>query len=168
MADTDYGAEDFEFPSLEGLDPAEAATIWDHIERQAREANKRADRLKDRKAVAKDLTLRAVEASPYTSVRIAGANGRENQVTPYSWTVFEIVDDAAFKEWAAGETERYYDDSPRLREGIWLEEMRRRDADREPLPPGVKSWTDTKISRTVVPQRNKRRKSKRTGDQNAD
>lgn len=150
---TDYGAEDYELPILVGLDPAEAAALWDQIERASRDANKRAARLKERKAAAKELALQAVEASPYTSVRVEGAGGRDVQITPYPWTVFDIADEEAFKEWAAGEAERYYDDSPRLRESVFLEEMRRREEDHESLPPGVKSWTDTKISRTVVPQK---------------
>lgn len=153
----DYGAEDFEFPSLEGLDPAEAGAVWDAIERASTEANKRAKRLKERKSVAKELVLRAIEDSPYTSVRVPGPNGRDVQMTPYPWTVFRVVDDAAFKEWAAGEAERYYDDEPRLRESVFLEEMRRRDEDHEELPPGVVSWTDTKISRTTVAARRHRR-----------
>jgi hypothetical protein len=155
--EVDYGAEDFEFPRVETLDPAEAATLWDQIERESREANKRAARLKERKALAKELALQAVEASPYSSVRIQGAEGRDVQITPYPWTVFRIVDEEAFREWAEGEAERYYDDSPRLRDGVFLDEMRRREEDREPLPPGVTSWTDTKISRTTVAQ--KRRKA---------
>lgn len=159
MSEVDYGAEDFEFPDLASLDPAEAAALWDRIEREAAQANKRAARLKDRKIVAKELALKAVEASPYSSVRIEGAEGRDVQITPYPWTVFTIVDEGQFKDWAEGEAERYYDDTPRLREGLFLEEMRRRDEDKEPLPPGVSSWTDTKISRTVVPQ--KRRKGAR-------
>lgn len=157
MSDVDYGAEDFEFPALEGLDPSEAASLWDQIERESREANKRAARLKERKAMAKELALQAIEASPYTSVRIEGAEGRDVQLTPYPWTVFRIVDEAAFREWAEGEAERYYDDSPRLREGVFLEEMRRRDEDHESMPPGVTSWTDTKISRTTVAQRRRKR-----------
>lgn len=154
---TDYGAEDFEFPSLDGLDPAEAAQLWDLIERESKEANKRAARLKERKSVAKELALRAIEDSPYTSVRVEGANGRDVQITPYPWTVFRIVNEEEFRAWADGEAERYYDDTPQLREGLFLEEMRRRENDREPMPPGVTSWTDTKISRTAVAQRKSRR-----------
>jgi hypothetical protein len=149
----DFSAEDWEFPDASDMDPAEAAALWDEIERQSREANKLAKRLKERKATAKELAIKTLEASPYTSVRIEGAEGREVQVTPYAWTVYTVKDEAAFKEWAAGEAERYYDGEPRLREQLFLDEMRRREADKEPLPPGVTSWTDTKISRTTVPQR---------------
>jgi hypothetical protein len=150
---TDYSSEDWEFPDASDMDPAEAAALWDEIERQAREANKRAKRLAERKATAKELAIQTLEASPYTSVRIEGAEGREVQVTPYPWTIHTIKDEAAFKAWAAGEAERYYDATPQLREGVFRDEMRRREQDKEPLPPGVTSWTDTKISRTTVPQR---------------
>lgn len=156
MTDIDYAAEDWEFPEIdESIDPAEAARLWDEIERQSREANKRAKKLAERKAAAKELALRVIEASPYTSVRIEGAEGREVQITPYPWTIHQVVDESEFKLWAMGEAERYYDATPRLREDVFRDEMRRREADGEPLPPGVKSWTDTKISRTTVPQRRK-------------
>jgi hypothetical protein len=46
--EVDYGAEDYEFPRIENLDPHEAAAIWDQIEREATRANKRAARLKER------------------------------------------------------------------------------------------------------------------------
>lgn len=157
MTAPDYGAEDYTFPDLEGLDPNEAAKIWDAIEREAAEANRRAKRLKDRKARAKELTLQAIESSPYTSIRIPGAEGRDVQLTPYPWTVFTVIDEVAFREWAGKESERYYDDTPRLREDVFRSEMRRREQDRESLPPGVTSWTDTKISRTAVAQRKKKR-----------
>jgi hypothetical protein len=160
VAPVDYGDPDFEFPRIEDLDPNEAAQLWDRIERQAAEANKRAARLKERKSAAKELALRAIEASPYTSVRVEGAEGRDVQITPYPWTVFRIVDEDEFRDWAKDEDERYYDESPKLRESVFLEEMRRREEDHEPLPPGVSSWTDTKISRTTVAQ--KRRKNRRT------
>jgi hypothetical protein len=156
----DPGDPDFEFPDVKDLDPHEAAALWDRVEREAKEANKRAAILKDRKVQAKELALQAIEASPYTSVRIEGAEGREVQLTPYPWTVFRIVNEDAFREWAKKEAERYYDESPKLRESVFLEEMRRRDEDKEPLPPGVSSWTDTKISRTTVAQK-RRKGSKR-------
>ena len=158
LTSTDFAAEDWEFPDASNMDPAEAAALWDQIERQSRDANRRAKLLAERKAAAKDLALKAVEASPYTSVRIEGAEGREVQITPYPWTVFQVVDEAAFKDWAAGEAERYYDATPQLREGVFRDEMRRRESDGEPLPPGVKSWTDTRISRTTVPQRRQPRR----------
>lgn len=149
----DYSSEDWEFPDASDMDPADAAKLWDEIERQAREANKRAKKLAERKATAKELSIQTLEASPYTSVRIEGVEGREVQVTPYPWTIHTIKDEVAFKEWCAGEAERYYDATPKLREDVFRDEMRRREADGEPLPPGVTSWTDTKISRTTVPQR---------------
>ena len=159
MSVEDYGAEEWEFPSLEDVTPEEAAKLWDAIERQASKANKRAALLKERKAAAKTLAINAVEASPYTSVRIELEDGREVNLTPYDWDVFSVKDEEAFKEWAAGEAENYYDDTPRLRDGVFLDEMRRRVQDQEPLPPGVVRWTDTKISRTAAPSRRRRRRT---------
>lgn len=158
MTDIDFTDPDWEFPDASEMTPDEAAALWDKIERASAAANKVAKRLKERKATAKDLALKVVEASPYTSVRIEGAEGREVQITPYPWTIHQVVDESEFKLWAMGEAERYYDATPRLREDVFRDEMRRREADGEPLPPGVKSWTDTKISRTTVPQRRQPRR----------
>lgn len=150
----DYSDESWEFPDASDMDPDEASALWDEIERQAREANKRAKKLAERKAAAKELAIQSIENHPrITSVRIMGVEGREVQITPYPWTIHTVKDEAAFKEWCAGEAERYYDGTPRLREDVFRDEMRRREADGEALPPGVTSWTDTKISRTTVPQR---------------
>jgi hypothetical protein len=155
MTDTDYAAADWEFPDVSDVEPDEAAALWDEIERQAREANKKAKILAERKAAAKELAIKSIENHPrITSVRIMGAEGREVQITPYPWVIHTIKDEAAFKKWTAGEAERYYDATPKLREDVFRDEMRRREADGEPLPPGVVSWTDQKISRTTSPRRN--------------
>lgn len=152
----DLGAEDWEFPDASQMSVPEAARLWDAIEREAAAANKRAARLKDRKAAAKDFALKVLDASDQTSARVALADGREVQITPYTWEVFSIKDEAEFKEWAAGEAESYYDDTPRLREGIFLDKMRQLSQDKAPLPPGVVRWEDVRISRTAVPTRRKR------------
>lgn len=161
MTNVDLGAEEWDFPDLSGLDPAErpdaAAKLWDAIEREATAANKRAAILKSRKAMAKELAIRAVEESPYPSVTV-DVGDRQVQITPYDWEVFSVKDEAAFKDWAAGEAENYYDDEPRLREGVFLDSMRRRSQDGEPLPPGVVRWVDTRISRTAVPKRRTKRR----------
>jgi hypothetical protein len=155
----DLGSEDWEFPDASDLTPDEAAVLWDRIEHEASAANKRASRLKERKAVAKDLALRKIQESPYSFVGIELANGREIQVKPYEWEVFDVVDETAFQAWAreyadAG-GEHYYDPEPQLRRGIFLDDMRRRSQDGEPLPPGVRRYSETKISRTLLPQRRK-------------
>lgn len=153
----DPGSEGWKFPDVTDLDPAAAAKLWNDIEREARQANARAARLKERKATAKNLAIRAIEASPYTSVRVEVDDDREVQITPYQWEVFTLKDEEAFKAWAAEWAdeggENFYDDSPRLRESIFLDEMRRRSQDGEALPPGVLRYEDTKISRTAVPKR---------------
>lgn len=157
MSNIDYAAEDWEFPDASDMEPHEAAALWDEIERQARATNRRKKLLDARKAAAKELALKAIEASPHKRVTIEGAEGRDVTMTPYPWTIHTIKDEEAFKEWAAGEAERYYDSTPRLREDVFRDEMRRREADKEPLPPGVVSWTDFKISRTTAPSRYRRK-----------
>lgn len=157
----DLGAEDWEFPDATDLDVPAAARLWDSIERAAAEANKRATRLKSRKAAAKELALKVLDEAGMTSARVAVADGREVQLTPYDWDVFSIKDEDEFKAWAADNADRggedFYDSEPRLRDGIFLDEMRRRVQDHQPLPPGVVRWTDTKISRTAVAPRRRAR-----------
>lgn len=160
----DLGAADWEFPDPSEMSAEEAAQVWDTIERQAREANRRAEALKNRKRTAREVTLALVEASPFSSVRVPVMGGREVNLTPYDFDEYSIKNEAAFKEWASGRlaahypgietpAENYYDDTPRLREDILKSEMRRRTQDHEPLPPGVIRYTITKISRTTAARR---------------
>lgn len=153
----DLGAEGWELPDASNLTVPEAAKLWNDLDRSAAEANKRAARLKSRKAMAKELALRVLDDSGQTSARVEVEPGREIQLTPYDWDVFQIVDEEQFRAWAAEFAdeggESFYDETPRLHEGRFLDEMRRRVQDKQALPPGVKRWTDVRISRTAVPQR---------------
>jgi Arc/MetJ family transcription regulator len=153
VSDVDLGGEDFEFPALEELDIPSVARLWYDLDQAATAANKRAARLKERRAAVKDLAIEVVRASGQTGGSAEVGDGREVQITPYAWEVFQIVNEEQFKEWAAGEVENYYDSTPRLRESIFLDHMRKLSQDRAPLPPGVKRWEDIRISRTAKPRR---------------
>lgn len=158
MTSVDLGAEEWDFPDPSDLTVPDAARLWYDLDQAATEANKRAARLKQRRAAVKELALQVLDASGQTSARVEVDEDRELQITPYDWEVFSVKDEAAFKDWAAGEAENYYDDEPRLREGVFLDSMRRRSQDGEPLPPGVVRWVDTRISRTAVPKRRTKRR----------
>lgn len=149
----DLGGEDWEFPDASELSIPEVIRLWYDLDKTATEANKRAARLKERRAAVKDLAIKVVEASGQTSGSAEVEDGREVQITPYPWEIFAITNEAAFKEWAGAEAEAYYDTEPKLREGLFQDSMRRRSQDREPLPPGVKRWEDIRISRTAKPMR---------------
>lgn len=155
-SEVDVGAEDFEFPALDDLDPVKAGQLWSAIEMEAREANKRADRLKERKQIAKALTIAAIDASGQTGARVPLPNGREVNLTPYTQDQYSIKNQEEFDAWAAGQAERFYDETPRLREGVFKDHMRMLEQTGQPLPPGVVRWRDTKISRTAVPVRRKK------------
>lgn len=156
MSDLDYGAEDWQFPNASDMDVVQAGQLWDAIEREARAANRRADLLKARKAQAKALALEVIDASGQTSARVPVADGREVNLTPYTWEVFSVKDEVEFKAWADTAVEDFYDRSPKLREQVFLDEMRRRSQDGEPLPPGVVRWEDTRISRTTAAPRRRK------------
>lgn len=150
MSSPDIGSEDFRWPEVHELRPAEAARLLDDVEREAALANKRAKRLTERKAQAKQIVLAVADVYELEAIRTTTSAGKAVQYTPYPFDVFSVDNDEAFREWAAAQSESYYDSSPKLREQIFMDEMRRRVQDGEPLPPGVKRWTDTRLSRSAV------------------
>lgn len=150
MADRDPASEDFQWPEVKDLRPVDALRLLDDIEREARLANKRADALKARKAQAKQIALAVLEDYEQESTKIVTAEGRKVIYEKYDIDFFTVDDHEAFKPWSDTQSESYYDASPKLREGIFQDEMRRRAQDGEPLPPGVKQWTDTRLSRTAA------------------
>lgn len=150
MSTNDPGSEDFQWPEVSELRPAEAARLLDDIEAQARMANKRADLLKKRKSQAKQIVLAVAEEYELDAIRTTTGSGAKVQYTPYPFDVFSVTDEEAFKAWAAEDAENYYEHKEKLREDIFLDAMRRRVQDKEPLPPGVTRWTDIRISRTGI------------------
>ena len=153
----DYGVpdEDFQWPEVSELRTVDAVRLLYDIESQATETNTRADRLKKRKATAQVIMQQVLDREELDSARAAARDGKTIQYTPYDFDVFNIIDEDAFKEWAAAEAERFYDPEPRLRQGVFLDEMRRRHQDGEALPPGVQRVTLPKLSRTAVASRRK-------------
>lgn len=143
----DYASEDFQWPEVKDLRPAQAGRLLDDIERESAAANKRADILKARKAQAKKIVGDVLEEYEQDNVRFTNSEGRSITYTPYEFDVFNIVDEEAFREWAGQQAERYYEEG--LRKGIFLDEMRRRHQDGEPLPPGVQKFTDVRYSRSA-------------------
>lgn len=148
----DYGVPDDEFiwPDVAGLRVADAVRLLYDIEEQATVANARAERLKKRKATARVIIQQVLEREELESGRAKTRDGKTIQYTPSTRDVFHVTDEEAFKAWAEEDAERYYDDTPRLREGIFLDEMRRRLQDKEPLPPGVQHVPLPTINRTAV------------------
>lgn len=147
---TDFASEGFEWPDVKSLRPADALRLLDDIERQAREANKRADDLRRRKAQAKQIALAVMEDYEQESTRVTMHDGNKVNYSTYTFDVFSVDDAAAFRKWAETQSESYFDPTPKLRESVFLDEMRRRVQDGEPLPPGVKRWTDVRLSRTAA------------------
>lgn len=146
----DFADEDFQWPDISSMRPADAGRLLDDIEREAAAANKRADILKKRKAQAKQIVLAVVEDFEQESVDFRTAAGNKVRYTPYAFDVFSVDNREAFDEWAKTQSESYYDPTPKLREGVFLDEMRRRVQDGEPLPPGVKRYSDQRLSRTAA------------------
>ena len=145
---TDYGDPDYKLPDARTLRPVDAGRLLDGIERQATETNARKKRLDALKAQAKNLVIEVLKDNELDSLPFTNDSGRKVRYTPSPWTVYTVTDEAAFREWAAGEAERFYGEA--LREGVFLDEMRARAKAGEPMPPGVSSWTDMKLSRSAA------------------
>lgn len=146
----DPGSEEFVWPEVKDLRPTDAGRLLDAIEREAAAANKRADLLKSRKAQAKALLGAVLEEYEQNGVRFTSATGKEVQYTPYDFDAFTVDNPEEFKPWAEMQSESYYDSTPKLRDAIFQAEMRRRLKDKEPLPPGVRRWTDVRYSRSAT------------------
>lgn len=146
----DFGSEEFEWPEVTELRPSDAARLLYDVESAAAAANKRADILRSRKNEAKQIALTVAEIYEQPDISAITDDGRKVRYTPYPFDVFSVDDPAAFKEWAVSQSESFYDETPRLREEIFRDEMRRRDQDGEPLPPGVRKWSDTRLSRSAA------------------
>lgn len=147
----DYGVSDEEFtwPEVATLRVADAVRILYDVETQATEANRRAETLKARKAAARTILQQVLEREELETGRAKVRGGATVQYTPYDWDVFTVVDEDAFRNWAeTAASEAYY--APKLRDGIFLDEMRRLTQDGQPLPPGVKRTTIQKLNRSAV------------------
>jgi hypothetical protein len=146
----DFASEDFAWPEVKDLRPVDALRLLDDVEREARQANRRAEALKRRKAQAKQIALAVLEDYEQDSTKVRTSDGNKVIYSTYNFDVFSVDNEEAFREWAATQSESYFDPTPKLRDSIFLDEMRRRVQDGEPLPPGVKRWTDVRLSRSAA------------------
>ena len=154
------GDEDYELPKATELTPPDVIRLWHEIEASNREAGQRKNRLKDLAKAMQGLALEVVEQSGQTSARAEVEPGRELQITPYDWEIFDIVDQEAFDEWRQEYEdeggEHFYDSTPRLRESIFQDAMRLLSQNKRPLPPGVRRYTEPRVSKTAVASRRRR------------
>ena len=150
MSEADPGAEEFEWPQIKDLRPADAARLLNDIETAATEANARAKRLTSRKAQAQKIVEAVAEEYELPEISTITGAGRKVRYSVQPQDFFSIDNPEAFEAWAAEQAENYFDPTPKLREGIFRDEMRRRVQDHEPLPPGVRRYTGTKLSRSMV------------------
>jgi hypothetical protein len=141
--------ENFQWPSPDEIRPVDAGRLMDDIERESMAANKRAKMLTARKAQAKALVDAVLEINELDALPFTTSQGKRVTYTPYEFDAFTVDDYEAFEAWAETQHENYFDNSPKLREGIFRDEMRRRVADGEPLPPGVRRYSEQRLSRSA-------------------
>jgi hypothetical protein len=142
----DFASEEYVFPEVSELRPAAAGRLLDAIEREAALANRRADSLRSRKKQAKAILNAVLEEYEQEGVSFVNTEGRKVTYSERPFDAYDVVDEDAFKEWAGGQAETFYGEA--LREGVFRDHMRRMDQDGEPLPPGVRKYSETRYSRS--------------------
>jgi hypothetical protein len=76
-------------------------------------------------------------------------DGEKLQFSKYEFTAGQITDRKAFEEWAAQEdSESFFEPAPRVRGELLNALVKQRLDDGEPLPPGVSTYVETRLSRT--------------------
>ena len=146
----DYAVEEFQWPEPSEMEVADALELLDGITRQLTIANKRAKRLTSRKATATKIALAVLEMKRQPSASIEAPNGRRIQYTPYQVDWFDVDDMDAFLDWAMKQDEVFTDSAPRVVKERMQDYARQLYSDGQPIPPGVRRYTDDRISRTAI------------------
>lgn len=142
--------DDFEWPDPSTMKPADAMRLADRFERELTEANRAAKLAQQRKATAKKIQLDVMDIYELDEVGVTMEDGSRVKYTPYPFDVYTIKNKEEFDAWAETQDESFYDTSPKLREQVFLDVVRRMDQDGEELPPGVVKFTQTRVSRTAI------------------
>lgn len=150
----DFGAPEWEFPDFGTMKPGDITRMLYELEAQLAETSARHDRLTKRKAafrlqvaeLARDLGLNALDA-------VVQDGERKVRYTPDSKDHYSIENQEAFDTWLAEtqQRERYFERPVTLRRQVFEDDMRRRHKDGEPLPPGVKRYTELKLGKSSAP-----------------
>lgn len=141
---------DFQLPNFESTRPVDAMRLYDEYAREATAANKAAEKATSRKSKAKAFALQVLENYEEESVKVKLDSGKKALFSTYEFRAYRVVDEEAFSAWAEKQDESYYDETPRLRDQVLLDECRRRFDDQEGLPPGVQEYTETRISKNAA------------------
>lgn len=126
--------------------PAEAMRSYDEAEKAAAKANKAAKEAKEAKAKAKAVALASLEEAELESASVRVGDRRILFYTG-EFRAFNVSDKQAFREWAKEQDESYFEPEARIREDLVRQECERRLQDGEELPPGVTTYTETRIYR---------------------
>lgn len=133
--------------------PAEAFVLFDAAEKEATEANRLAGEKKNAKDRAKAIAQASLEASNLESASTRLDMGEESRRVLFYLQEkrhFNVTNKPAFREWAQDEDEDYFEPERRIREDLVRQECERRMEDGEELPPGVTTYTETKIHRQAM------------------
>lgn len=150
----DFGAPEWEFPDFGTMKPGDVARMLYELEAQLAETSARHDRLTKRKAAFRlQVAELAGELGLQSLPAIVDDGARKVQYTPDFKDHYSIENQEEFDAWMAetGQRERYFERPVTLRQRVFEDDMRRRHKDGEPLPPGVKRYTELKLGKSSAP-----------------
>lgn len=119
---------------VEELRPADAMRSVEEAEAAVSEATAALEQARKQKKRAHAVALAVLEAYELDSAK---SKVTKRLFYTEEFRDFQIKDEGKFRAWEAEQDENYFETQTKLREQIFKDEMRRRDDDREPLPPGV-------------------------------
>ncbi len=126
-----------------------ALQTYDSAARAAAAANKAKKEADAEKNNAKAAFLAALEEYELDSAS-ATVDGKKVNFSKYEFITGHIQDKGAFREWAEQEDgEAYFEPEARPRGELVNALVRQRIEDGEPLPPGVTTYVETRLSRTA-------------------
>lgn len=141
--------EGYELPHADDLKPAEAARLYETMTAAKAAAERIATQMGKLKGQAKQTLIAVQETYELPGIDVAVEGGRTVHYSTYEFDAFTVVDPEAFKAWADTQDENYYDPTPKLREGLLRDKMRGLKKARQPLPPGVREYSEQRIQKTT-------------------
>ena len=161
MADIDITDEDTAPPEVDAAEAAQytvggALRALDEAESATSRANKAVEQARKAKKRAEALVLAVYEHQETTTGKLTRDDGRKVLFYTEQFRTFNIKDETKFRAWEAEQDENYFEQKTALREQIFLDEMRRLDDDKQPLPPGVVKVSFPKLKRKADTPRRKK------------
>lgn len=121
-----------------------AVRDWDKKTRARARINKKAKEMSAEVREAKDEVERLLGERGYDGVKVGSS-----LISKYDKDRYYVpeAEREEFEAWAADQDEEYLEPNRRVREETLNSNMQQLEEDGQPLPPGVRKYTETKISK---------------------